>query len=43
MDAMMPGMGGIAAARAILGRHRGVVVFLISSRSELTRLWETHP
>jgi DNA-binding NarL/FixJ family response regulator len=30
MDVVMPGMGGIAAARAILSRYPGVVVVLIS-------------
>jgi DNA-binding NarL/FixJ family response regulator len=30
MDVMMPGIGGIAAAHAILSRHAGVVVVLIS-------------
>jgi DNA-binding NarL/FixJ family response regulator len=30
MDVVMPGMGGIAAARAILDRYPGVVIVLIS-------------
>jgi DNA-binding NarL/FixJ family response regulator len=30
MDVVMPGMGGIAAARAILSRHPDIVVVLIS-------------
>ena len=30
MDASMPGMGGMAAARAILSRHPGLMVVLIS-------------
>jgi CheY-like chemotaxis protein len=30
MDVMMPGIGGIAATHAILSRHPGVIVVLIS-------------
>jgi CheY-like chemotaxis protein len=30
MDVMMPGMGGIAAARVIVGKHPDIVVVLIS-------------
>jgi DNA-binding NarL/FixJ family response regulator len=31
MDVMMPGIGGIAAARGIIGRHPAVAVVLISA------------
>jgi CheY-like chemotaxis protein len=43
MDVVMPGMGGAAAARSILGRDRGVAVMLISVDDPVGYLGDDSP
>ncbi len=40
MDARMPGMGGVAAARAIAATHPGVRVVMFTAHAEQDLLWE---